>query len=186
MTEINPSPKTKKRMYFLSTIRANWRNSTKEGEVLGYREIFSYSFAGSGVNGIGWMMSLTGLFSSTILIGSIYQISAAVLYMMTSVITFIGFVKAPIISMIMDNTRSSKGKFKPFLIWLGIPSVIFICLIPYVPLSWIEIIEFTIFDKPVSRAAFVIFILQVLISFTFPVTTVAYAGLGSSSLFSGF
>jgi glycoside/pentoside/hexuronide:cation symporter, GPH family len=172
--------KSNKLQDFYANIKTNWRFSTKEGEYLGYREILSYSFAGGGINGLMLLISYTSLYSSTILIGSIYQISARVLYIMLVGITIISLVKTPIISLIMDNTGKKKGKFKPFLLWLGVPSVVFISLVPFVPLSWIEITAFTLFNESFSRAAVTIFILQVLISFTYPVTLVAYTGLGQT------
>lgn len=175
-------PKEGKVKNFFSNLRANWHTSTKEGEHLGYKEILSYSFLGDGVNGIGNLAIFTQLTSFTILIGSIYKLSPVILYLMTSVLTFIGLVKTPILSFIMDNTgkKGGKSKFKPFLYWMGIPAIIFTCLIPYVPVSWINITSFIIFEEPVSRAAIVIFLLQVLISFTWPVVGVAYGGLGQT------
>jgi len=82
--------------------------------------------------------------------------------------------------MLMDNTKAKHGKFKSFLIWLSIPSIIFICFIPYVPLSWINITVFYILGERVSQAALFIFLLHVLISFTYPVSLVAYNGLGQT------
>ncbi|MHA1111882.1 MAG: MFS transporter, partial [Promethearchaeota archaeon] len=180
MTEIDPSPKTNKIKSSFLNLKTNWRSSSKEGEVLGYREILSFAFAGSGVNGIGHLASMVSLYSSTILMGSIFKISSAVLYLMTSLITLFSLVKTPIISLIMDNTgkRGGKGKFKPFLLWLGIPSAVLICLIPFVPVSWVDIVLFSVLGEAVSRAAIAIFIIHLLISFTFPVLLVAYNGLG--------
>lgn len=165
---------------FFSTMKANWHSSTKEGEFLGYKEILSYSFASSGVGGIGSIVLLTSLNFSTILIGSIYKISPFIIYLMASVLTFINIVKTPIISYIMDNTSGKKGKFKPYLIWMGIPTIVLVCLIPFVPLSWVDVPAFTIFSEPLSRAGLVIFILQVLISITWPPLSLAITGLGQT------
>jgi hypothetical protein len=88
----------------ISDRKAKWRTPNEKGEYLSYREILSYSFGSSGVNGLGTIATLTSLNSSTILIGSVYQMSPFIIYIMTSVITFISLVKTPIISTIMDNT----------------------------------------------------------------------------------
>ena len=140
--------------------------------------MFSYSLAGSGVGGIGNLAVFTALGTATILIGSIYQITPTLLYIMGIVFTLFNLVKAPIISMIMDNTKHKKGKFKPYLIWMGIPSIILFCATPYVPIKWMEIILFSIFSEPVPLAAFVLFIINIFLSITWPMVNVAFTGLG--------
>ena len=165
---------------FFSNIKANWHSSTKPGEFLGFKEIFSYSFTGSGVGGVQSLMSYVGLSAFIILIGSIYQISATVLYFMGSTMTLTGLITTPALSMIMDNSKSSKGKFKPYLIWSSIISMTLLSAIPFIPLGWVDITLFILpgVSEPVSLAAFSIFIMHLLLSWSFPVMTVAYTGLG--------
>jgi Na+/melibiose symporter-like transporter len=180
VTETDHSPKTNKVKKFFSNLKVNWHTSTKKGEYLGYREILSYSFGSSGVNGLGSLVVLTSLNSATILIGSIYKMSPFIIYLMTSLITFFSLVKTPIISTIMDNTSGEKGKFKPYLIWMGIPTMILTCLIPFVPLSWVDIPVLTLFSEPLSLAGLAIFILQILLSITWPTLIVANGGFGQT------
>jgi Na+/melibiose symporter-like transporter len=174
--------KRRKLKTVFADLRANWRTSTKEGEYLGYSEILSYSFGSGGVSGLGSLFNLSSLVSSTILIGSIYKIGPFILYLMTSVITFVSLIKTPIISTIIDNTKNEKGKFKPFLIWMGIPTMILVSLIPYVPISWVDIelttISFGNLTGKLSLAGLMIFIIQVLLSITWPTLVVVNGGLG--------
>ncbi len=176
--EIIEPLKTRKVKGFFNNLKENWHNSTKEGEYLGYKEILSYSYGSSGVNGIGSLVTLSGLNSSTILIGSLYKLSPLIIYLMTSVITFINLIKTPILSTIMDNTKGKKGKFKPYLIWMGIPTMILTSLIPFVPLSWIDIPVMTIFTEPLNLAGLAIFIIHVFLSITWPAFMVANGGIG--------
>lgn len=171
-------PKKGKIKTFIANLRTNWNSSTKEGEFLGYKEMFSYSLAGSGVGGIGNLAIFTALGTQTILIGSIYKMTPTLLYLMGIVFTIFNLIKNPISSMIMDNTKSKHGKFKPYLIWMGIPSIILFCLIPYVPLSWMNVISFTVFNEPVPLAALIIFIITLFIQISFPILNVAFQGLG--------
>ena len=176
------NPKTRKVKDFFSNLKANWYSSRNEGEYLGYKEILSYSLGSSGVNGLGNLVIFSSLTSATILIGSIYHISPFMIYLMTSVITFISLVKTPIISSWMDNTKGKRGKFRPFLIWMGIPTLIITILIPFVPLSWIDIPVMTLTflgtSEPLSLAGLAIFILQVLLSITWPTLGIANGGIG--------
>jgi len=176
--ELGKPSKKRKIKTFFADIRVNWHSSTKEGEYLGYKEMFSYSLAGGGVGGIGNLAIFTALGTATILIGSIYKITPTLLYIMGIAFTLFTLIKNPILSMIMDNTKSKKGKFKPYLIWMGIPSIILFCLTPYVPLKWMDIILFSVFNEPVPLAALVLFIINFLLSITWPIVNVAFAGLG--------
>jgi glycoside/pentoside/hexuronide:cation symporter, GPH family len=175
-------PKQGKLKIFFSDLKVNWHTSLNEGEYLGYKEILSYSFGSSGVSGLGSLVAATSLVSSTILIGSIFKIGPFILYLMTSVITIISLIKTPIISTFMDNTSSNKGKFKPYLIWMGIPTMILISLIPFVPLSWVDVeitkISLGGLSGTLSLAGLMIFILQVLLSLTWPTLYVANGAIG--------
>ncbi len=163
---------------FFTELRRNWHTSHKEGEYLGYKEILSYSTGSGGVGGMGSLVMLSSLNSATILIGSIYKLSPFIIYLMGSVITFISIIKTPIISTLMDNTSGKKGKFKPYLIWMGIPTVVLTCAIPFIPLSWVDIHVMTLFNEPLSLAGLAIFILQLLLSITWPTLVVANGGVG--------
>jgi len=163
---------------FFSNLKANWRTSTKDREYLGYKEILSYSFGSGGVNGLGSLVVYTSLTSSTILIGSLYQLSPFIMYLMMSFLTLINLIKTPILSTIMDNTKGKRGKFKPYLIWMGIPTMILVSLLPFVPLSWIDIPVMTIFSEPLNLAGLAIFIIHVLLSITWPALMVTNGGMG--------
>ncbi len=154
------------------------RNHPRDRNFLSIGEILSYSFGSSGINGLGSLFALMSLNITTILMGSVYQMSPVIMYVMTSIITFISLVKTPIISTLMDNTKNKRGKFKPYLIWMGIPTTILLSLIPFVPLSWIDIPVFKLISEPLSLAGLMIFILQILISITWPTLLVANTSLG--------
>jgi len=172
------NPKKRKMKVFFSNLKANWRTSTKDREYLGYKEILSYSFGSGGVNGLGSLVVYTSLTSSTILIGSLYQLSPFIMYLMMSFLTLINLIKTPILSTIMDNTKGKRGKFKPYLIWMGIPTMILVSLLPFVPLSWIDIPVMTIFSEPLNLAGLAIFIIHVLLSITWPALMVTNGGMG--------
>ena len=171
-------PRKQKVKDFFSDLSANWRKSTKEGYHLGYKEILSYSFGSGGINALGTLSTLIALNSLTILIGSLYKLSPSIIYLMNSFLTIINLVKTPIISTIMDNTKRKKGKFKPYIIWMGIPTMILVSLLPFVPLSWIDTQIMTIFSEPLSLAGLMIFIIHVLLSITWPTLMVTNGGIG--------
>lgn len=102
---------------------------------------------------------------------SYFKVSTGFIFIAGIVASLFGLVRAPILSMMIDNSNSKKGKFKPFLPWTSILTVLCFTFIPFIPEAWVEKILFS-FDIPsipvfavaashieVSLASFIMFTL---------------------------
>lgn len=119
---------------FVKSIPAHWKTPA-EGKYIPYSEFAAYSFGGIGVNTINSLMSYIGLSATCLLIGSAYEIQPVHLGWMATIVNIINLAKTPFVSMLIDNTNTKYGKFRPYLILTGVPAAIFICLMAFIPVD---------------------------------------------------
>lgn len=119
---------------FIESIPAHW-NEPAEGKHIPYKEFCAYSFGGIGVNTINSLFGYVGLTASCLLLGSAYEIDPVHLGWMATFVSVINLIKTPFVSMLIDNTNTKYGKFRPYLLWTGIPTAILITLMAYIPNS---------------------------------------------------
>ena len=125
----NPVSKAKG---FIKQIPAHW-STPPEGKHISYSEFSAYSFGGIGVNTINSIFGYVGLTASCLLVGSAYGIDPVHLAWMSTLVTVINLIKTPFVSMLIDNTNTKYGKFRPYLILTGIPTALLICLMAFIP-----------------------------------------------------
>ncbi len=123
-----------KLIFMLKQIPANW-NTPPEGKHIPYKEFAAYSFGGIGVNTINSIFGYVGLTASCLLVGSAYGIDPVHLAWMSTFVTIINLIKTPFVSMLIDNTNTKYGKFRPYLILTGVPAALLICLMAFIPNS---------------------------------------------------
>lgn len=107
-------------------------NKPPEGKSLSFKEMAAYCVGGMGVSAATvlptYLTLSVGLYIAAAL--NFDAASIAIVGVVTSIFTII---KSPFLGMLIDNTKSKYGKFRPYLIWMPIPSVICIILIGWVP-----------------------------------------------------
>lgn len=113
-------------------IISHWKTPA-EGDYIPYKEFAAYSFGGIGVNTINALFGYVSLSASCLLTGSAYGIKPTHLAWMSIIMGIINFVKAPFISMIIDNTNSKYGKFRPLLLYTAVPTAALLCLMAFLP-----------------------------------------------------
>lgn len=106
-----------------------------ENKHIPYKEFAAYSFGGIGVNTINSLFSYVSFSANCLLIGSAYGIDPVHLGWMSMVVILVNLLKTPLVSMLIDNTNTKYGKFRPYLLWTGIPTAILITLMAYIPNS---------------------------------------------------
>ena len=121
----------------LNTVRdiPTYWNKAPEGKHISYKEFFAYSFGGIGVNTINSLFAYVSFSANCLLIGSAYGIDPVHLGWMSMVVILFNLLKTPVVSMLIDNTNTKYGKFRPYLLWSGIPTAILITLTAYIPNS---------------------------------------------------
>lgn len=116
-------------------IKGHWREPA-EGKYIPYKEFVAYSFGGIGVNTINSLFGYVALTANCLLLGSAYQIAPMDLAIMSLVMSILNLVKTPFISMLVDNTNTKYGKFRPYLLVTGVPTAILLILMTFIPVSF--------------------------------------------------
>lgn len=115
-------------------IRAHWKVPA-EGRCIPYKEFTAYSFGGIGISSVTSLFIYVALTANCILMGSVFNIKPTHLAYMGVIMGIINIAKAPFISMLIDNTNTKYGKFRPYLIYTGLPCAVLTCAIPFIPVN---------------------------------------------------
>ncbi|MBQ2841604.1 MAG: MFS transporter [Clostridia bacterium] len=106
-----------------SLLKQYWKTPPK-GRYMSYKEIASLSGGGIGVRFVVYCFSQMMLSTSNTLIGNTIGIDPTALYVIYIISLLSGFPLTALRARMIDNTRSMKGKYRPYLITMGIPTVI--------------------------------------------------------------
>lgn len=115
-------------------VRSFWEKPRKH-EYVSYKEVFYFSVGGMGIKSLGSILSYMTLASTCMLFGAVYGLSPRHFVILTIITNIISIIKTPFVSMLIDNTHTKIGKFRPYLLWAGIPTVIGLIGMAYVPLD---------------------------------------------------
>lgn len=146
-------------------VRSFWQKPRKN-EYVSYKEVFYFSVGGMGIKSLGSILSYMTLASTCLLFASVYGLSPRHFVILTVITNVISLVKTPFVSMLVDNTHTKIGKFRPYLLWAGIPTVIGLIGMAYVPLD----------ASPVEKCVLVGIFIN-LVTITQPVYNNAYMGI---------
>lgn len=133
-------------MDILYRVKTYWRKPPKGYEVT-YKEFVYYALGFGGTSFLSVLCTWTGIATTTYMMISHFKISTGVVFFLGTVLGSIcGLLRAPILSMIIDNKNDKKkrGKFKQFLIVPSICWALFFGLIPFIPARWADIELFSI------------------------------------------
>ena len=117
----------------LSKFKNHWKKPP-EGRYMTYKEILSLSGGGIGVRAITYCVSQMILATGNTLIGNTIGIDPIPLYIIYVISLLSGFPLTALRARMIDNTRSMKGKYRPYLITMGIPTTVLgiaFTLMPY-------------------------------------------------------
>jgi len=115
----------------------NWK-TPPEGRYMSFKEIASLSGGGIGVRAITYCVSQMILSTGNTLIGNTIGIDPIPLSIIYFISILSGFPLTALRARMIDNTRSMKGKYRPYLITMGIPTTILgiaFTLMPYENMS---------------------------------------------------
>lgn len=117
---------------YLKDFKYHW-NEPYEGRYIPNKEVVAYGIGGMGVHCATVLVSAIGLSASNLIVGSCIGLKPTHLYMMGVVSSIFGILVTILRSYIMDNVKSKMGKFRPFLKWMGIPTVLSAILFVWLP-----------------------------------------------------
>ncbi|MDE6124354.1 MAG: MFS transporter, partial [Eubacterium sp.] len=116
----------------VSDVKSHWNNPA-EGKYISYGEFAAYSVGGIGVNTINSLFGYVALSANCLLIGSAFGIKPTHLAYLNLIMGILNLIKTPFISMLIDNTNTKYGKFRPYLLYTGLPTAILLCGMAFIP-----------------------------------------------------
>ena len=130
----------------IKNIKKHWK-TPPDGYFVNYREFLNLALGGGSVSFMSVLISWTTIAMSVPMMISYFKVSTGFIFIAGLVASLIGLIRAPILSMIIDNSNSKHGKFKPFLPWTSIVTAISFSIIPFIPESFNDNMLFG-FDIP--------------------------------------
>ena len=157
---------TEKAKGVVSNVKTHWSTPPK-GRYVPYKEILAYSVGGIGVKSLVYTIWYIGLSATSLLAGSALGLKNGDLVKLNLIATVIGMFLGPIRGMMFDNTTSKKGKFRPYLLYTGIPSAIITTVFAFLP-----------FEKMgYNQRLWSLFIIYMLLQLCYPFYDQAYSML---------
>lgn len=121
----------------ISNLKSHWK-TPPEGYFVSYKEFLNLALGGGSTSFLSVIISWTTIAINIPMMLSYFKVSSGFVFIAGVAASILGLIRAPILSMIIDNSNSPKGKFKPFLPWTAVLTVLSFTFIPYIPESWIE------------------------------------------------
>lgn len=115
----------------VTDVKEHW-NTPKENNYVPYKEIVAFSGGGIGVKTVNSMVYQISMSATCLLVGSIYKLSPSNIFILFVISNIISVLKTPLVGWLVDNTNTKMGKFRPYLLWAGIP-----CVIGVIGLTWL-------------------------------------------------
>ncbi len=150
----------------LTNVRSQWK-VPGEGKYVTYKELAAYSVGGAGVYFIISLIGQIALNAGSMIVGASIGLEAIDIQTMNVISTVIMLLIAPTRAMIFDNTKSKMGKFRPYILYLGLPTAILGTLFVYLPYETMEYQQ-----KLIS-----VFVVYTLLQFFSPFYQTAYLSL---------
>lgn len=121
----------------LTMLRTNWKTPA-EGRYMTFKEIISLSGGGIGVKFVVYCISQMIITTGNALLANTIGIEPEPLYIIYIISLITGIPLTALRANLIDNTRSMKGKYRPYIISMGIPTVILgigFIMMPYESMS---------------------------------------------------
>lgn len=118
---------------FLLNVKHNW-NTPPKGRYINYKEIVSLSAGGFGVKLVHWCVNQMIISVGNTLIGNTIGINPTALYIIYLLSIASSVPLTAIRAKMIDNSRSMKGKYRPYILSMGIPTAVLgigFVLMPY-------------------------------------------------------
>lgn len=125
----------------MTNFRRHWKIPPK-GRYMPFKEILSLSIGGIGVKFVQYCIGNMILSIGNSLIGNTIGIDPAPMYVIYLLGILSSFPLTALRAKMIDNTKSMKGKYRPYILTMGIPSVIL-----GIGFVWMPYEHFTLFWK---------------------------------------
>lgn len=126
----------------IENLKLHWK-TPPENYYVNYKEFLCMALGSGSVSFLSVIISWTTIAINIPMMISYFRVSSGFVFIAGIVASLLGLIRAPILSMLIDNSNSKKGKFKPFLPWSSVLTVLSFTFIPFIPQVWIENILFS-------------------------------------------
>ncbi len=150
----------------LNDAKTQWK-TPGEGKYVPYKEVASYAVGGAGVYFITSLVGIISLNAGSMIVGASIGLKAMDIQTMNVISTLIMLLIAPTRAMLFDNTKSKMGKFRPYILFLGLPTAILGTVFVYLPYETMQYNQ-----KLIS-----VFVVYTLLQFCSPFYLTAYSSL---------
>lgn len=130
----------------INKLKLHWKTPPK-GYYVNYKEFLNLALGSGSLSFLSVIISWTTIAINIPMMISYFKVSTGFIFVAGIVASIFGLVRAPILSMMIDNSNSKKGKFKPFLLWSAVLTAVSFTFIPFIPEAWVGNILFS-FDIP--------------------------------------
>ena len=107
----------------LLSVKKNWKTAP-DGRFIPFREIVSLAVGGIGVKFIVYCVSTMILSVGNTLIGNTIGIPPTSIYFIYIISVIAGFPLTGLRARLIDSSRSLKGKYRPYILTMGLPTVL--------------------------------------------------------------
>ena len=164
---------------FLSDFRTYW-NIPMPGRYMTFKEIAAYAGGGIGAYFLITMGSALIVSTNNMIVGASIGISPTHMYLLYIISTIANIPLTAVRANMIDNTRNKAGKYRPYLISMGIPTVLIVLGYVYFPYSALyNLLPMQIFGYEggyIAKCA-VVLVFNLLLQFFFNFFNDAYTNL---------
>lgn len=163
----------------LDDVRYYW-NEPPKGKYMSWKEIAAYAGGGIGAYFIIQLGSNLIVSTTNMIVGGAIGVSPTDMYIIYLIATFINIPLSAIRANMIDNTRSKAGKYRPYLLSMGIPTALIALAYVWFPYDSLD----SIFTKEILgkeggyfATCVLVFIFNLLLHFFFYFFQDAYTNL---------
>ena len=117
----------------VSDAKVYWKHPMP-GRYMPFKEIFAYSVGGIGMYFLIYCVQQLMLSTTNVIIGNAIGISPTLMYIIYAISIVISFPATAIRANIIDNARSKKGKYRPYMLYMALPTCLLtigMVMVPY-------------------------------------------------------
>lgn len=126
----------------VSNLKRHWK-TPPDGYYVNYKEFLCLALGSGSISFSSVLISWTAISFNIPMMISYFKVSSGFVFVAGMVASLLGLLRAPILSMLIDNSKAGKNKFKRFLPISSILTVLSFSIIPYIPQSMTEDVLFS-------------------------------------------
>lgn len=164
----------------IDNVKYNWKEPPK-GRFMPFKEIVAYAFGGIGAYFIITMCTTLIVSTTNMVVGAAIGIGPTDMYILYVIATLANIPLTGIRANMIDNTRGKGGKYRPYLLSMGLPTAIIALAYVYFPYDKLGFIlgEGNVFGKTKAYVATcaMVLIFNLLLQFFYNFFNDAYTNL---------